>query len=173
MGAHVAKLRRFVRTPTARIQNVDKILENKVVSPRHPSSVKAFDELIKSHPEFKVAIKEKNDNLHKMLESVRVDSFGPAPDKVLKIGKRVNEIDIIPEGKLSHEQLDELYINRKILPEIWTEKQIALYYKLDETVARNLAMYFSSFRIYKQEEKTDLSIGDGIKSFIQNDVVKH
>ena len=52
MGTQLAKLRRFTRTPAASLKNVDKVLEKKSISPRHPSTVKAIEEITKANPQF-------------------------------------------------------------------------------------------------------------------------
>ena len=153
MGGRVAKFKSFTRTPTAAVKSFDKVLESKTVSPRHPSTIKVINEFIEANPEVQTATKEKNENLHKMLENIRVDSYGVAPDQVLRTGVKAEKLKAIPEGKLSYEQLEQLLINRKCFPEVWTDKHIAEHFKLDEHVAKNLTTYFSSFRIFKDPVK--------------------
>lgn len=170
MGARIAKMRQVARTPTAAIQSVEQALESKIISPRHPSTVKGYEELTQANPEFERSAKEKNEVLHKMLNSVHVDSTGAAPTDVLRTTtKRFSRrgLNVIPEGKLSSEKLSELFINRKISPEDWTEQNIADHYKLDLNVAQNLTKYFGSFYIYKTE-KEGLVVGNQ-KKFYQTD----
>lgn len=174
MGARVGKLRQVARTPAAFTQSVDKALETKIVSPRHPGTVKAYEQLTKDNPEFKKSATEKNEALHEMLNSVRVDSTGAAPTDILKTtNKRFNRrgVSVIPDGKLSSEKLTELFINRKISTEEWTDQQIAEHYKLDLNVAQNLTKYFGSFYIFKRE-KEGLVIGNQKKFYQASDEPK-
>ena len=151
MGTQLAKLRRFTRTPASSLKNLDKVLEKKSISPRHPSTVKAIEEMTKANPQFEIAAKEKHENLHAMLDSVRVGSTGAAPDQVLRTGTRGRKVNHILSGKLTSQQLDELYVNRKMDPDTWDENKIGEHYNLDQNVAKNLLMYYSSFRIYKDD----------------------
>ena len=167
MGARIAKAKQVSRNPTAFIKNVDRVLEEKVISPRHPSTVKAFDELVKSNPDVAKSTKQKNENLHNMLNSVRVDSTGAAPSDILKSGKRSRKLKIPPEGKLGEKQIEQLFLNKKMAPGDWTTEKVAEEYKLDVQVATNLLANFSSFYIIKNN-KTAMTIGSG-KSFLRAD----
>ena len=150
MGQFIAKLRKASRTPQAILSNVDKVLERKSIAPRHPTTVKAFDELVKANPQFKIASEIKNEELHKRLKTVRVESDGAAPDKILKSSKKKLETSM--DGRLTYDQIEELFINCKLSPEIWSDEKISKNYKLDVKVAKNLLNHFSSFYIYKEEE---------------------
>lgn len=166
MGAQLAKLKRAARTPTASIKNVEKALETKSMSPRHPSTVKAIDEMVKANPQFETAAKDKNENLHTMLESLHVKSVGAAPSDVLRTGKRAKKLNIVPPGRLSIDQLNQLFLDRKLTPDEWTYEKISQVYNIDEDVARNLLTYFSSFRIYKTPKDFDITKS---KNFLQQD----
>jgi Uncharacterised protein family (UPF0240). len=169
MGARIAKAKSVGRNPSSLIKNVEKVLNEKRASPRHPSTVKSFDELVKAHPEFEESAKQKNENLHTMLDSIRVDSTGAAPTDVLKTGKKTRKLKVIPEGKLSDKQLQELFLNRKLAPEAYTVEKTANEYKLDIDVAKNLLQYYGSFYIYKEKNNANaMEIGSG-KSFLQPD----
>jgi len=167
MGARIAKAKQVTRNPAALVKNVEKVLEEKQVSPRHPSTVKAFDDLVKSRPEFEETAKQKNENLHFRLESVRVDSTGAAPSDVLKSGKRTRKLNIQPEGKLNKAQLENLFLNKKIDPQTWTADKTAEEFKLDIEVAKNLLEHFGAFYIIKTEH-TAMTVGSG-KSFLKAD----
>ena len=171
MGARIAKAKKVSRNPAAFIKNVDKALEEKIVSPRHPSTVKAFDELVKSNPDFVDSSKQKNESLHNMLNIVRVDSTGAAPTDILKSGKRARKLNVTPEGKLEEQQIENLFLNKKMAPTDWTPEKIAEEYKLDPQVAINLLANFSSFYIVKNSANnanSAMDIGSG-KSFLQAD----
>lgn len=157
MGSQIAKLKRLSRMPTASLKNVDKVLEVKSAAQRHPSTVEGYKELLKSNPSFQNIVKNKDEKLHKMLETVRVDSVGAAPKDILKTGKQARKINVVPEGKLTPHQLDELFTNCKVAPKTWTQDEIATKYKIDNIVAKNLLSYFSSFHIYKKSESREIS----------------
>ena len=168
MGAKIAKAKQVSRNPTAFIKNVDRVLEEKVISPRHPSTVKAFDKLVKENPGFVDSTKQKNENLHDMLNSVRVDSTGAAPTDILKSGKRARKLNIAPEGKLDERRIEELFLNKKIAPKDWTPERVAEEYKLDAQVAANLLANFSSFYIIKNSQTAAMTLGSG-QNFLQPD----
>lgn len=168
MGGKIAKAKQVSRNPTAFIKNVDRVLEEKIISPRHPSTVKALDKLVKENPSFVDSSKLKNENLHNMLNSVRVDSTGVAPTDVLKSGKRARKLNIAPEGKLEERQIEELFLNKKIAPKEWTPEKIAEEYKLDVQVATNLLANFSSFYIIKNAQTVAMTLGSG-QNFLKTD----
>ena len=151
MGGQLAKLKKVSRTPKSVFKDVDKVLEQKKVSPRHPTTAKAFDDLVKANPHFTSAVKERNINLNKMLEAVRVDSTGVAPDEILYRGKLPKNNQVKMHGKLSYQDIDDLFLNRKMDPETWSSTKVSEHYNLDIKVAENLLNNYSSFRIFKKK----------------------
>ncbi|XP_047135031.1 uncharacterized protein LOC105843790 isoform X2 [Hydra vulgaris] len=150
MGLQLAKLKKISRTPAAVFKNVDKVLDTKSVSPRHPTTVKAFDDLVEANPHFKTAVNERNVNLNKMLEEVCVNSTGVGPNEYLHRGKLTEKVQAKRHGKLSCKDIEDLFLNRKIDPETWNSAKISEHYNLDVNVAENLLKNYSSFRIFKK-----------------------
>lgn len=154
MGQQVAKAKRTVRTPQAYVGTLEQALERKATAPRHPSTVKQFEKLVAANPNFKVSVQTKNEELHKRLESVRVDSQGAAPDMILKAVQK--KLEHPRDGRLTFDEIEELFIKHKVQPETWNEALIAEKYKLEPNVVENLLKYYGAFYIYKGEEKSIL-----------------
>ena len=156
MGGKVAKFKAAARSPQAYVKSIDKVLESKPVqAPRHPSTVKAYEELSEKHPEFKEAVSGKNVALHSRLESVRVESTGPPPDEVLRTLEKFRIPAHTPDGKLSIEQIRTLFMNRKVDENEWTSEKIADEFKIEPQVAANLVRFYSTFHIVKPVAKPE------------------
>ena len=55
-------------------------------------------------------------------------------------------------GKLSSEQVLELFANRYNDVSHWTPEKIAKTYKINETIVNNLVQYYSSFNVIKADK---------------------
>jgi len=149
-GTKVARAKAAARTPQQFIRSVDKELEKKIISPRHPTTVQGYEELVEKNPHFKKGATERNDSLHTMLEAFHVDSTGVAPDQVLKTGAATSRASHQKIGKLNIEQIRELYNLNKQDGAAWGEVALAERYALDVEVCRSLLRNYSAFYIYKK-----------------------
>ena len=107
MGQHVAKARKVARTPTSLVRNVDKVLEAKKTAPRHPSTKKAFDDIIAENPHIKDETKQKHDQLHQKLDQLHVKSTG---SNQFVLRKGTTKLSLAREGELNFNQVEKLFL---------------------------------------------------------------